>query len=257
LIYAGSGGSVHTRMRKIYLIPNIVTTLNMASGFYSIVAAIHLDFVTAAWAIIVAGVFDMMDGRIARMAKATSEFGVQYDSLSDLVSFGLAPAILMYQWSLEPFGRLGWMGAFLYAACGALRLARFNVTCSKLPKGYFQGLASPIAAGAVATLVIFTSTLGWIATKQIGVLILAFTLAGLMISTIPFPSFKELNWRSRASFGYLAVGVLVMILIAVHPEITLFLMILTYLVASLLWNLGMALGLFRRVLPAAKETTLV
>ena len=127
-------------MRKVYLVPNFVTTANMLCGFYSIIASIHLEFSAAAWAIVAAGIFDMLAGRIARLAKATSQFGVEYDSLSDLISFGIAPAILLYQWALEPYDRLGWLAAFLFLACGALRLARFNVNSSSLPKNYFQGL---------------------------------------------------------------------------------------------------------------------
>lgn len=224
-------------MRKIYLVPNFVTTANMFSGFYSMVSAIHGDYVTAAWAIMAAAVFDMLDGRVARLAKATSEFGVQYDSLSDLVSFGVAPAILLYQWALEPFGRIGWAAAFLFAACGALRLARFNVLSGILPKGYFQGLPIPMGAGMVATFIIFSQTLGWsMEDTKTPVLVLTFGLASLMVSTIKFPSFKELNWRSRTSFGYLLVGVLAMILIAIKPEVTLFLVLSSYVGFSLLWN---------------------
>ena len=129
-------------MKKIYLVPNFVTTANMFSGFYSIIASTHGEFVTASWAIIAAGIFDMLDGRIARLAKATSQFGVEYDSLSDLLSFGVAPAILLYQWALEPYDRLGWIAAFLYLACGALRLARFNVNTESQPKNFFQGCRS-------------------------------------------------------------------------------------------------------------------
>src|SRR3954467_9324650 len=121
-------------MRKIYLIPNFVTTANMFCGFYSMIASIHGDFLGAAWAIMAAGIFDMLDGRIARLAKATSQFGVEYDSLSDLVSFGIAPGILVYQWALRPYDRLGILAAFLYMTCGALRLARFNVNSASLPK---------------------------------------------------------------------------------------------------------------------------
>jgi CDP-diacylglycerol--serine O-phosphatidyltransferase len=228
-------------MRKIYIVPNIVTTGNMFCGFYSMVASIHGDYIPAAWAILAASVFDMLDGRIARLAKATSQFGVEYDSLSDLISFGCAPAILLYQWALQPFERLGWLAAFLYLACGALRLARFNVTTATLSKKYFQGLPIPMAAGTVATFIIFNQTVGWpeagsFVSRDILVLILTFGLASLMISTVKFPSFKELHWRSRASFGFLMVGVLSMILIAVKPEITLFGLLSTYIVVSLVWN---------------------
>jgi CDP-diacylglycerol--serine O-phosphatidyltransferase len=224
-------------MRKIYIVPNFVTTANMFSGFYSMIASIQGDYVTAAWAIMAAAVFDMLDGRVARLAKATSEFGVQYDSLSDLVSFGVAPSILLFQWALQPFGRLGWAAAFLFCACGALRLARFNVNSGALPKGYFQGLPIPMGAGMVATFIIFCQTLGWaVEDAKTAVLVLTFGLASLMVSTIKFPSFKELNWRSRASFGYLLVGVLAMIIVAIKPEVTLFLVLSSYVSISLLWN---------------------
>jgi CDP-diacylglycerol--serine O-phosphatidyltransferase len=208
----------------------------MFCGFYSIIASIHGDFTAGAWAIVAAGIFDMLDGRIARLAKATSQFGVEYDSLSDLVSFGVAPGILLYQWALEPYQRLGWLAAFLFVACGALRLARFNVSTNLVPKNYFQGLPIPMAAGMVATFVIFNQTLDWAGSRHVFVLILTFGLASLMVSTVKFPSYKELNWQSRATFGYLLVGVLAMILIAVKPEITLFLLFSTYVGLSLLWN---------------------
>lgn len=236
-------------MRKIYLLPNFVTTANMFCGFYSMIASIHGDFIAGAWAIVAASVFDMLDGRIARMAKATSQFGVEYDSLSDLVSFGIAPAVLLYQWGLEPFGRLGWAAAFLFMACGALRLARFNVSAGVQAKNYFQGLPIPMAAGVVATFVIFCQALGW-EQMQYTMLILSFVLASLMVSTIRFPSFKELHWRSRATFGYLMVGVLSMILIAAKPEITLFLLLSAYVVASLFWNVFL---LFRKSTSSAEQ----
>ncbi|MGZ3697340.1 MAG: CDP-diacylglycerol--serine O-phosphatidyltransferase [Bdellovibrionota bacterium] len=241
-------------MRKIYIVPNFVTTANMFSGFYSVVASIHGQFVTAAWAILAAIIFDTLDGRVARLAKATSAFGVQYDSLSDLVSFGLAPGILLYQWALEPFDRLGWLAAFLFVACGALRLARFNVTTAVLPKGYFQGLPIPGAAGIVATFVIFDTTVDWISPQHVFVLVLTLVLSSLMVSTIRFPSFKELNWRSRATFGYLMVGVLAMILIAVKPEVTLFLILSAYVVLSLIWNgVGLLRGGRSRANPVANQ----
>lgn len=225
-------------MRKIYLVPNIVTTANMFCGFYSIIASTRQDFLPASWAIVAAGVFDMLDGRIARLAKATSQFGVEYDSLSDFISFGIAPGMLLYQWALEPYDRLGWLAAFLFVTCGALRLARFNVNSASLPKNYFQGLPIPMAGGMVATFIIFQNTLDLTLSRpSFFILSLTFTLASLMVSTIQFPSMKELNWRSRASFGYLLIGVLTMILIAVKPEITLFLLLSSYISVSLGWNL--------------------
>ena len=229
-------------MRKIYIVPNFVTTINMFCGFYSMIASIHSDFMSAAWAILAAAVFDVLDGRIARLARATSQFGVEYDSLSDLISFGVAPAILLYQWALVPFGRLGWLAAFLYVTCSALRLARFNVNTAVVPKAYFQGLPTPMAANTVGTFIIFNNTLGWpeatagFFTLQNLVLALTFGLSSLMVSSIRFPSFKEFNWRSRGTFGILLVVVLAMILIAVKPEVTLFLLLSSYIGLSLVWN---------------------
>jgi len=224
-------------MRKIYLVPNFVTTVNMFCGFYAIIASIRQDYVLAAWAIVAAGIFDMLDGRIARMAKATSQFGVEYDSLSDLISFGLAPAVLLFQWALGAYDRLGWLAAFLFLTCGALRLARFNVNTAALPKNYFQGLPITLAGEMIATFVIFTQTVEWPAARETFTVILTFGLASLMVSTIRFPSFKELNWKSRATFGYLMIGVLVMILIAIKPEVTLFLTLSFYVGLSLIMNL--------------------
>ena len=209
----------------------------MFCGFYSLVASIHQDFIAAAWAIVAAGIFDMLDGRIARLAKATSLFGVEYDSLSDLISFGIAPAILLYQWALEPFGRLGWLAAFLFLVCGALRLARFNINTAVLPKNYFQGLPITMAAQVIATFIIFTETLALDHLRHHFVVVLTFVLATLMVSTVRFSSFKELNWRSRASFGYLLIGVGVMVIIAAKPEIALFSFLIVYIGISLVLNL--------------------
>jgi CDP-diacylglycerol--serine O-phosphatidyltransferase len=227
-------------MRKIYIVPNLVTTANMFCGYYSIVASINGNIRDAAFAIIGAAVFDMLDGRIARMAKATSAFGVEYDSLSDLLSFGIAPSILLHQWSLSQFGRLGWLASFLFVTCAALRLARFNVTAETVPKGFFQGMPTPVAAGIISTFVIFYFKMEIpLNTMLKDQLILGFTLglSTLMVSSVPFPSFKEFNWRSRASQGYFLVGILVMILIAAEPEIALFGTAATYFVLSLLWNI--------------------
>jgi len=246
-------------MRKVYLLPNMVTTANMGCGFYSIVMAIQGDIVTAAWAILAAAIFDMLDGRIARMAKATSQFGVEYDSLSDLVSFGVAPAVLLYQWSLSPYGRFGWLAAFTYLVCAALRLARFNVSTASLPKGFFQGLPSPMAAGMTATFMIFDDFSGWLDRSggsfwnPVSVaLCLSVGVGALMVSNFSFPSFKELNWRSRASFGFLVLGVLALVMVAIRPEVFLFAILCTYVVSSLSWNAWRALRGLPRATAVAK-----
>ncbi len=226
-------------MKRIYIVPNLVTTGNLFCGFWSITAAIRYDFQTAAWAILLAMVFDLLDGRIARLARATSEFGSEYDSLSDLISFGMAPALLMYLWILEGYGRLGMLAAFAFLCCAAFRLARFNVSGEKQPKGFFQGLPTPGAAGIVATFCIYRFKTGYPEEHWLQALSLVFALGLglLMVSTLLFPSFKEWNWRSRVTFGYLLVVLLSLVLIAVNPEVFLFLLILCYLLASLLWNL--------------------
>ena len=225
-------------MKKIYTIPNVLTTINMICGYYSVIASMHDQFLTAAWAIVAAAVFDMLDGRIARLAKATSSFGVEYDSLCDLISFGMAPSILVYSWALKPYDRLGWLTAFMFLVCGALRLARFNVNLEEISKKYFQGLPSPIAAGTIATFIIFSDALSLFRTMNPGfvALVLTLFLALLMISVIRFPSFKELNWRSRASFSYLLMGVVAMILIAMRPEVAFFIVLSSYIVLSLVWR---------------------
>lgn len=231
-------------MKKIYVLPNLFTTANMFCGFYAIVAAIHGDFLTAAWSILVAMIFDSMDGRVARLTRATSAFGVEYDSLSDLLSFGVAPALVTYLWCLEPFGRIGWLASFLYVVCAALRLARFNVLSNSVPKRYFQGLPSPLAAATVATAVIFYNEMGLKFAKDTYILAVTFILASLMISTVRFTSFKEFKVNRENSFGVLAVGILTLVLIAVKPEITLFVMCLLYIVVGILLDLYRVL--FRR-----------
>jgi CDP-diacylglycerol--serine O-phosphatidyltransferase len=188
------------RSRTIYLLPNLFTTAGLFSGFYAIIAAANGDFVNASIAVFVAAVMDGLDGRVARLTGTSSEFGVQYDSLADLVSFGMAPALVMYHWSLselkydgELVGRLGWAVAFLYAACAALRLARFNTQVAVVDKRWFVGLASPAAAGLMMSFVwaFADGTLGWNG-NELRFVALAVTLVAalLMVSRIRFWSFK-------------------------------------------------------------------
>ena len=165
----------------IYILPNMMTTANLFCGFYSIIYSIKGDFKTAAIAVVVAAIFDLLDGRLARLTHATSKFGAEYDSLCDLVSFGVAPAILMYQWALNPFGRFGMMASFLFAACGALRLARFNVQVGVVEKNYFQGLPIPMAAGIVASSYIAFDDLGWSPTEWRGTLLFSMVVLLAMV----------------------------------------------------------------------------
>ena len=174
----------------------------------------------AAYAILVAGIFDVLDGRVARMTRSTSQFGVEYDSIADVVSFGVAPAILAYSWVLHSFGRLGWAGAFFFCACGALRLARFNTISEDLPKSYFIGLPIPAAAYMIATTVIAYRELHFVYPEGL-VLILTFALGLLMVSNVRYRSFKDFDLRRRSSFVLLVMLVAMIAFIAIKPEVTL------------------------------------
>ena len=223
-------------MKKVYILPNLVTTIGMGCGFFSIIRSINFDYVEAAWLIIIAGLMDGLDGRIARFADATSEFGSEYDSLADLVSFGIAPSIMVYIWALQTHGREGGLVALLFVVCGALRLARFNVTSETLPKGIFLGMPIPIAAVTLATYVIFshevalTSSMGEVDFTTY-VPWMTLVCAGLMVSSIPFPSFKSVNWKTKAGSGYLLIG-----LLATNPSLHFFILVQVYVFGSLLWG---------------------
>lgn len=217
----------------IYLLPNLLTTLNLLCGFYAVIAAIENQFSTAAAAIIVAGVFDTLDGKIARLTRTTSRFGVEYDSLADLVSFGMAPALLMYLWCLQPLGRLGWLGAFLFVACGALRLARFNVQSGVSGGDHFSGLPIPGGAGMVAVTVLFSLRVGLVdVIHPIVFLIMMFALAFLMVSTIRYNSFKHAEYFKRMNFNLAVAALLILIFFAAQPAIALFLCGLAYMVSG-------------------------
>ena len=218
------------RRRGIYLLPNLFTTAALFAGFYAIVAAMHAHFEAAAVAIYVAMFLDGMDGRIARFTNTQSDFGVQYDSLSDMASFGLAPALVIYQWSLSNFGKLGWLAAFIYAAAAALRLARFNTQAASADKHFFQGLPSPLAAALIAGMIWFGVSQG--INDGSSVLFITFPvtiLAGiLMVSNIRYHSFKQFDLRDKIPFVTGLIIVLVFVFIAIEPPLVLFLISLTY-----------------------------
>ena len=214
--------------RGIYLLPSIITTFALFAGFYSIVASINGDFTLAAISIMVAMLWDTLDGRVARLTNTQSTFGAEYDSLSDLVSFGVAPALLVYEWSLSDLGRFGWLAAFIYLACAALRLARFNTQVGASDKRYFQGLPSPASAGVIASMI-------WLKFWNfeyfdIGVVSLSYyigvaitILCGLlMVSNVRYFSFKEFNSTDKASFRFLLLTVLSLIVLLYKPNIVLF-----------------------------------
>lgn len=235
--------TVEKRERKlamyIYVLPNLVTTCNLFAGFYAIIQALKGNFNLAAYAIVVAAIFDTLDGRLARLTRSTSKFGAEYDSICDVVSFGVAPALLLFQWALEPFGRVGWVACFLFVACGALRLARFNVQVGVVEKSYFQGLPIPMAAGIVASSVLAFSDLQWEATGSRLLLFMTILLAFVMVSTFRYRSFKDLDFKERMPFQYLILGVGIIVVVALHPEVMLFLLFMSYAV------LGAVFGVFR------------
>lgn len=215
--------------RGIHLLPSLFTTANMFCSFFSIVRSINGDHYVASAAILFASLFDMIDGRLARMTKTQSDFGREYDSLVDLASFGLAPAILMYTWTLHQFKPIGWFLAFIFFTCAALRLARFNVRVDVVEKKRFQGLPTPPAACMLATLVLFYHSLyGDVPIRSHLAAAFVPVLALLMVSKVRYRSFKEFDVKRGNSF-YIILGVSITIgLIAIKPEIVLFLAFLIY-----------------------------
>jgi len=224
------------RSNRFYALPSMLTCTSLFSGFYSIVASINGDFFPAAVAILVAGLFDGLDGRVARLTDSTSRFGMQLDSLCDLVSFGVAPALLAYLWALIPYGRYGWLAAFLYVATTALRLARFNSMAeeSEDENHDFVGLPCPAAAGAIATMVMFFRYLGTTdPVKHLSILLLVYLLSYLMISTHRYLSFKKTRVPKEKRFQAVVGMVLILILLATEPPVTLFITTLLYALSGL------------------------
>lgn len=225
--------------RGIYLLPNLLTTAALFAGFYSIVAAMKGHFETAAIAIFVAMVADGLDGRVARLTNTQSPFGAQYDSLSDMVAFGIAPALVIYSWSLIRLGKFGWFAAFLYAAATALRLARFNIQTTD--KIYFQGLPCPSAAGLLASII-------WITTSYeiqglviaVPVALITIMVAALMVSTIRYNSFKSIDFKGKVPFITVVIAVFIIAAIALEPPEMLFTLFSVYIISGpilTLWQL--------------------
>ncbi len=225
-------------MKKgIYILPNSLTLCGMFFGFYSILSSIKGNYSYASWAIMIAVVFDGLDGWVARLTHSTTRFGIELDSLSDLVAFGVAPSVLVYKWAIASFGRIGFAAAFLFTACGALRLARYNVQMGSTESKAFTGMPIPGAATLIAALVLFWHGI-WHGPPLGNVFVLVFTvfLALLMVSTLRFHGLKEIDFRRRKPFWILVVFVIGFGLILIHPPIALFVFAMIYLMEGLIEN---------------------
>lgn len=222
-----------SKHKGIYLLPNLLTTAGLFSGFFAVVSSMNGRFEAAAVAIFVAMIFDGLDGRVARITNTQSDFGAEYDSMADMVSFGMAPALVAYNWGLSDLGKLGWFAAFIYVAGAALRLARFNTQVGIADKRFFQGLASPAAAAVVSGFV-------WLGVEydvngnDIGLIVALVTgLSGLlMVSNFKYNSFKEVNWNGKVPFVALLVILLIFIIVATEPALVLFIVFALYALAG-------------------------
>jgi CDP-diacylglycerol--serine O-phosphatidyltransferase len=229
--------------KGIYILPNLFTTGNLFCGVFAIRAVINKQYVSAAMAILIASIFDSLDGKLARMTKTTSRFGTEYDSLSDVVSFGVAPGFLFYAWGLTDFGRLGFLALSLYIACGAMRLARFNAYNATEESDRFIGLPIPAAASLIATLVIFDDYLLRFSKeiRPIVVLSMIYALAFLMVSTIPYRSFKNLRLKDQQPFSVLVATVLILPVLFIAPQAMFFGITLLYVLSGIVEKPAVAL----------------
>ncbi len=230
--------TANKRRRGIYLLPNLFTTGCLFGGFYAITAAMKGDFDLAAIAIFAAMIMDGLDGRVARLTHTQTAFGAEYDSLSDMVSFGVAPALVMYLWSLSGLAKLGWFAAFVYAAAAALRLARFNTQIGVEDKRYFQGLPSPSAAAIVTGFIWVGETYGLQGEAMRYVATFITAAAGLlMVSNFRYYSFKEIDIRRRVPFVVIIAIVLALALVSTNPQLMLFAIFSGYAISGPLWTL--------------------
>lgn len=225
------------RIKKgIYVLPNLITTASLFMGFYSIIASIQEMFFIAAIAILVSMVFDALDGRIARITNTTSKFGEEYDSLSDLIAFGVAPALLAFMWAMSFYGKLGWMAGFMFVACGALRLARYNIQIGLIDSKVFNGLPIPAAAAVIATTVIFFDYFGIEGTFHNPlIMVLVIALALLMVSNVKYYSGKDMRLFSRMPFTSFLLVVGIILIIIYRPEVMIFVIMVSYAISGPLW----------------------
>ena len=217
------------RKRAVPFLPNFITTMSLFCGFYSIMFTLKSNYTWASILILLSGFIDGIDGRVARMTNTTSEFGKEYDSLSDVVAFGVAPALMVYLWQLNTYGRLGFIASFLFVACGALRLARFNIDTTG-GMTHFTGLPIPIAAAGVSSTYLVTSLTG--SFPPISILIGVYVLSFLMVSSIPYPSFKHISYIKAHPFQLLVAGVLLLVVVALAPELMFFILTMTFIVGG-------------------------
>ena len=225
--------------RGIYLLPNLFTTLGVFCGFYAMVASMSGNFADACFALFIAMLMDMFDGRVARMTGTESAFGAEYDSLADIVSFGVAPALIIYNWAdLTQLGKFGWLAAFTYVVCGALRLARFNVMPESTDKNYFQGMPIPGAAAVLTSLVWFGEKMDWNATEfATPIAIVTALTALLMVSNFRYHSFKNVDWKGKVPFVAILISVLILIMIASNPPMVLFPVFTLYAISGPIFTL--------------------
>lgn len=223
-----------SKRRGIYLLPNALTTGALFTGFYAVIAAMNGQFEGASLAIFIAMILDGLDGRVARMTNTQSDFGAEYDSLSDMISFGIAPALIMYTWSLSTLGKIGWIASFIYVVGAALRLARFNTQLGHADKRYFQGLSSPAAAGFLVFFV-WLCTVNGISGPSLSYLVLIFTVGVglLMVSNIKYRSFKDLDLKNKVTFVTLLMMVLIIVTIVYKPPFILFTLFALYTFSGL------------------------
>jgi CDP-diacylglycerol---serine O-phosphatidyltransferase len=224
--------------KGVYILPNSITLCGMLAGFISIMYSIEGEFVFAAWAIMIATVFDGLDGWMARVTNTQTRFGVELDSLSDLVAFGVAPAIMMYHWALFPFGRWGWAAAFLFIACGALRLARFNIQTETSTSKAFKGMPIPAAAIILCTIIVFHYNFSSVKPDENIIFpIITIVLSLLMVSPLRYHGLKEFNFREKAPFWALLILVLALFVVTVHPPIALFVFAMIYFAWGIIENI--------------------
>jgi CDP-diacylglycerol--serine O-phosphatidyltransferase len=225
------------RRQGIYLLPNLFTTGALFAGFYAIIAAFRGDFASAPIAILAAGLLDGLDGRVARLTNTQSKFGAEYDSLADMVSFGVAPALVMFSYALGDLGKFGWSAAFIYVACAALRLARFNTQIDTADKHFFTGLASPSAAVIIVSAVWVCSDLGWTSSdlpRELAYVlgVLTAVIGFMMIANFPYYSFKGIDFSGRVPFVVMILVVFVFGLVTLDPPLVLLIAFLGYAISG-------------------------